>query len=62
MDNEEYRITPKGIFFASLLKTNLIDSLHDKNAEETWSIFESLMEKHGYTKTESTKDLERKLP
>lgn len=62
MDNEEYRITPKGIFFKSLLEADLIDNLCDRKANAAWTIFQLLMEKCGYVNNENENELERKLP
>lgn len=62
MDNEEYRVTPKGIFFASLLKAEMIESLNDEKANIAWESFQSLMKKCGYAKNENANKLERKLP
>lgn len=60
-NNEEYRVTPKGIFFESLLEADLIENLYDKKAQTAWTIFQLLMKKCGYIK-EDTTEFERRLP
>lgn len=40
--------TPKGAFLITLLDAGLINDIFDKRAENAWSVYDSLMKKHGY--------------
>ena len=62
MNNETYSITPKGIFFLSLLRADLIEHAHDEKAEAAWDAFCILMEEHGYTKNKNEAEIINKLP
>ena len=48
MEEERYELTPKGIFFSSLMRTHLITDLDDWQAELAWELFSNEMEKRGY--------------
>lgn len=47
-DNEEFVITPKGIFLLALSDVGLIDNLYDRRANVAWKLFELSMAEHGY--------------
>lgn len=47
-ENEEFVITPKGIFLLALSDAGLIDDLYDRRANAAWKFFEISMAKHGY--------------
>lgn len=47
-ENEEFVITPKGIFLLALSDAGLIDDLYDRRANVAWKFFEISMAQHGY--------------
>jgi hypothetical protein len=48
-DNEErWRLTPKGLAFIAMQQVGLINDMDEPRFEGFWTIFERLMERHGY--------------
>ena len=50
MDKEKYSLTPKGIFISALETSGLVEDMFDKRIEAAWTIFQLMMEQHGYVK------------
>lgn len=48
MQEEKWRITPKGIALLALIQTGLLDDSDDPRFDGFWTIFEAVMERHGY--------------
>lgn len=48
MKEEKYVLTPKGIAILAMLQTGLVDDMDDPRIEGFWTIFDALMDRHGY--------------
>ena len=48
MEEEVYRLTPKAIFESALMQANLVEDMNDWRIKPAWTIFQLMMEQHGY--------------
>ena len=61
-EDERWCLTPKGLFVIALEDAGLIEDINDKRVDAAWTIFDLLMEKHGYIHDDENNELKNKLP
>ena len=49
-ENTEFRLTPKGIAYMTMLKLGIFNKITESDFDDFWALFEMHMKKSGYIK------------